>query len=184
VTKNLKVGLLAAGAIALAAVCTFAAREAMRKNQVAVNPVAPAQHSSGTEGSGGAAMSASQPAAAGQNGAADILQSANGAFFSCHAPADLPLPPDGATASKDEMTAAHRATATFNDDMNHYLDCLQSTDDGLKAQYRGVASAQDLAQLEALHTDLHNAAVDRLQSDVQRFNQELVKFKASQPPRH
>jgi len=111
------------------------------------------------------------------------MQSASGAFFSCHAPPDLQTPPDGALATKDQMIAARRATSTFNDDMNHYLACLQSTADNLKTQYRSSASAQDLAQVEAMHTDLHNAAVDRLQSNVQRFNKELVKFKASQSPR-
>ena len=174
-TKNLKVALLAAAAVAAAVGGTFALRVAMKKSEPSVaagTPAPSASHPAVSENGSGMASSPGP----------DILQSANGAFFACQAPRDLPLPPDGATASKEEMTAAHRAAAAYNDDMNRYLDCLQSTDDNLKGQYRGAASAQDLEQVEALHTDLHNAAIDRLQSNVQRFNKELVKFKASKPP--
>jgi hypothetical protein len=176
VTKNLKIAMLAAAAVAAAVIASFALRDAMRKSEPAVavgTPATPVPHPAAPENASGATSSQRS----------DVLQSANGAFFSCHAPPDLPLPPDGATAAKDEMIAAHRAAAAYNDDMNRYLDCLKSTADNLEGQYRGAASAQDLAQVEALHTDLHNAAIDRLQSNVQRFNKELVKFKASQSPR-
>jgi hypothetical protein len=190
VTKNLKVGLLAAGIVALAAGGAFAVRQALRKSDVAaVAPTPPVQPSGGAQDSAaGLAAPTPQPAApsgsapAAQSGSPELLQAAHTAFFSCHAPFDLPLPPDGATASKEEMVAAHRATSTYNDNMNHYLDCLQSKSDSLESQYRGTASAQDLAQIESLHTEMHNAAIDRLQANVQRFNKELNKFKASRSP--
>jgi hypothetical protein len=190
VTKNLKVGLLATGVVVLAAGGALAVREALKKGDVAaaVAPTPSVQPSGGAQDSAGVAAPAPQPAVpsdsapTAQTGSADIMQAAHTAFFSCHAPFDLPAPPDGATASKEEMVAAHRAASAYNDNMNHYLDCLQSKSDSLESQYRGTASAQDLAQIESLHTGMHNAAIDRLQSNVQRFNKELVKFKASRSP--
>jgi hypothetical protein len=180
VTKNLKVGLLA-GAIVVAAVGAFAIRQSMTTSAPTASAPAAARPAA-TQGNGSAPAPLPQAPQGAQGGEADAMPAPASAFASCQAPADLPVPPDGALAAKDEMLGARRATAAFNEEMNRYFDCLQSTANDLKTKYSSVASAQWLEQLEYVHTELHNSAFERLQSNVQRFNKELVKFKDSQPP--
>jgi hypothetical protein len=184
VTKNLKVGLSVAVAIVVAAVGAFAIRQSATTNPPPASPApATGAPTASTQDSGSAPAPAGQAPPAAQGGEPDAMPPPGSAFASCHAPPGLSIPPDGATASKDEMIAARRAAATFNEAMNHYFDCLDSTTNDLKAKYSSVASAEWLGQVEYVHTELHNAAFERLQSDVQRFNKELVKFKEAQSPR-
>jgi len=114
--------------------------------------------------------------------APDLMQLATVALYSCHAPADPPAPPDGASASREQMITSNRETAQFNADMNQYLDCLKGTSDSLQAQYRGAAGAGELSDVDALYVRLNNVAVDRLQVKAKAFNDELHKYKARSPP--
>jgi hypothetical protein len=111
-----------------------------------------------------------------------LVQLATVALYSCHAPSDPPGPPDGATASKDQMIVSKRETSKYNDDMNQYLDCLKSTSANLEARYRGVASAGEVGEVDELAVRLNNQAVDRLQTKVTAFNGELAKYKARSAP--
>jgi hypothetical protein len=111
-----------------------------------------------------------------------LVQLATVALYSCHAPSDPPAPPDGASASKDQMIASDRETSKYNDDMNHYLDCLKTTSANLQAQYRGTATVGEVNEVDALAVRLNNEAVDRLQSNVKTFNGELAKYKARSAP--
>jgi hypothetical protein len=113
--------------------------------------------------------------------ATDLLQLATVALYSCRAPSDPSAPPDGGSASKDQMIASQRETSKFNDDMNQYLDCLKVTSANLETQYRGVAPAGELSAVEALYVRLNNGAVDRLQAKAKAFNDELHKYKARSP---
>jgi hypothetical protein len=114
--------------------------------------------------------------------APDLAQLATVALYSCHAPSDPPAPPDGASASKDQMITSKRVTSKYNDDMNQYLDCLKTTSANLEAQYRGAAAAGEVREVDALAARLNNDAVDRLQSKVNAFNGELAKYKARSAP--
>jgi hypothetical protein len=111
--------------------------------------------------------------------APDLTQLATVALYSCHAPSDPPAPPDGASASKDQMITSKRVTSKYNDDMNQYLDCLKTTSANLQAQYRGTATAGELREVDDLAVRLNNDAVDRLKLNVNAFNGELAKYKAS-----
>jgi hypothetical protein len=104
------------------------------------------------------------------------------ALYSCHAPSDPPAPPDGASASKDQMIVSKRETSKYNDDMNQYLDCLKTTSANLEARYRGIATAGEVNEVDALAVRLNNDAVDRLQSKVKLFNGELARYKARSAP--
>jgi hypothetical protein len=111
-----------------------------------------------------------------------LVQLATVALYSCHAPSDPPAPPDGASASKDQMITSKRETSKYNDDMNQYLDCLKTTSANLEAQYRGTAAAGEISEVDALAVRLNNDAVDRLQLKVKAFNGELAKYKARSAP--
>lgn len=114
--------------------------------------------------------------------APDLMQLATVALYSCRAPSDPPAPPDGASASKDQMITSKRETSKYNDDMNQYLDCLKTTSANLETQYRGTAAAGELSEVDALAARLNNDAVDRLEVKVKAFNGELAKYKARSPP--
>jgi hypothetical protein len=118
---------------------------------------------------------AAQPASVQAPG---LAQLGTVALYSCHAPADPPAPPDGASASKDQMIASNHQTSQYNSDMNQYLDCLKTTAANLEARYRGTATAGEISEVDALAVRLNNEAVDRLQSKVKAFNGELAKYKA------
>jgi hypothetical protein len=124
-----------------------------------------------------------QPATAAQPAKAPgLVQLATVDLYSCHAPSDPSAPPDGATASKEQMISSKRETSKYNDDMNQYLDCLKTTSANLEAQYRGAATAGEINEVDALAVRLNNEAVDRLQSKVKAFNGELAKYKARSAP--
>jgi hypothetical protein len=114
--------------------------------------------------------------------APNLVELATVALYSCHAPSDPPAPPDGATASKDQMITSKRETSKYNDDMNQYLDCLKTTSANLEARYRGAAGAGEVGEVDALAVRLNNDAVDRLQLKVKAFNGELAKYKARPAP--
>jgi hypothetical protein len=129
------------------------------------------------------APSHTEPAIAAQPGRAPgLAELATVALYSCHAPQDPPAPPDGASASKDQMIASNHETSKYNADMNQYLDCLKTTSANLQAQYRGSATVGEVNEVDALAVRLNNEAVDRLQSKVKIFNGELAKYKARSAP--
>ena len=119
---------------------------------------------------------------AARKAAPGLAELATVALYSCHAPSDPPAPPDGASASKDQMITSKRVTSKYNDDMNQYLDCLKTTSANLEAQYRGAVAAGEVGEVDALAARLNNDAVDRLQLKVNAFNRELAKYKARSAP--
>jgi len=166
-SPNSKIALFAIGAVIVLAAVLLIIRDATKKigpTKVAATPASVVQPADG----GGA----KQP---------DLMQLATVALYSCHAPSDPPAPPDGGSASRDQMIASQRETSKFNDDMNQYLDCLKGTSANLETQYRGVAPAGDLRAVDALFVRLNNVAVDRLQLKANAFNDELHKYKARSP---
>ena len=111
--------------------------------------------------------------------------------FAAHARADCSYPkspaapPDGSTATKDQMVAAAKDFKTYNSDMNAYLDCLQLEIDAAAPKDPSKLTKDEQAkvkQQQALLTQKHNAAVDELQAVVGRFNEQLRIYKAKQTP--
>jgi len=87
----------------------------------------------------------------------------------CTYPQSPAKPPNGSTASRDEMIAAKHDFDRYNGEMNVYLDCLNLEMD---------ATPKDLSKLTLVQK--HNAAVDELQAVVGKFNEQLKIFKAKQ----
>ena len=111
--------------------------------------------------------------------------------FAAHARADCSYPkspdapPDGSTATKDQMVAAAKDFKTYNSDMNAYLDCLQLEIDAAAPKDPSKLTKDEQAkvkQQQAMLTQKHNAAVDELQAVVGRFNEQLRIYKAKQTP--
>ena len=107
--------------------------------------------------------------------------------FAAHAQADCSYPqapdapPDGNTATKDQMVAAAQDFKRYNSDMNAYLDCLQLEIDAAVPKDPSKLTPDEkkkVAQHQNILTAKHNAAVDDLQANVGRFNEQLRIYKA------
>jgi hypothetical protein len=102
------------------------------------------------------------------------------AHATCSYPQSPAKPPDGNTASRDEMVAAKKDFDRYNGEMNVYLDCLNlEMDAAPKDLSKLSADEKKKADQEAkILVQRHNAAVDELQAVVGRFNEQLKIFKA------
>jgi hypothetical protein len=101
----------------------------------------------------------------------------------CSYPKSPDAPPDGNTATRDEMVAAKHDFDRYNGEMNTYLDCLKLETD--------AAAPKDLSKMkpdekkaaeekQKVLAQKNNAAVDELQAVVARFNEQLRIYKAKQ----
>jgi hypothetical protein len=99
----------------------------------------------------------------------------------CTYPASPAKPPDGKTATKDQMVAAASDFKRYNGEMNVYLDCIK-----LEMDLPPPADPSKLTpdekkkadQQHKLYVKKNDAAVDELQAVVGRFNEQLKVFKA------
>jgi hypothetical protein len=102
----------------------------------------------------------------------------------CSYPKAPEAPPDGNTATKDQMVAAAQDFKRYNNEMNAYLDCLQLEINTSAPADPSKLSSDDkkkAAQQQAILTQKHNAAVDELQAVVGHFNEQLRIYKAKHP---
>jgi hypothetical protein len=86
--------------------------------------------------------------------------------------------PDGATATQDEMVAGMKAIKAYNEQVTAYLSCLeQEMNDRVEAA--GPDAPQDqIDQIKAIHNKRHNAAVEELEANAAKFNEQVKVFKA------
>ena len=99
----------------------------------------------------------------------------------CSYPKSPDAPPDGATATKDQMVAAAQGFKRYNGEMNTYLDCLKLEMDAATPKDPSKLSADEKKkadQQSKLLAQKNNAAVDELQANVGRFNEQLKIYKA------
>lgn len=102
------------------------------------------------------------------------------AMADCDYPAKPADPPDGTTATHDQMVTALKATKQYSADMVTYLNCLdQESADQIKAlpadhtpdQEQPIKTKRDLK---------YNAAEQTMEKYVDSFNAALRAFKAKQ----
>jgi hypothetical protein len=100
----------------------------------------------------------------------------------CSYPQSPAAPPDGNTATREEMVAAKHDFDRYNGEMNVYLDCLNlEMDSAPKDLTKMTPDEKKKADQEAkILVQRHNAAVDELTAVVARFNEQLRIFKAKQ----
>ena len=95
----------------------------------------------------------------------------------CTYPRAPDAPPDGNTATKDQMIAAKHDFDRYNGEMNSYLDCLKLEMDAAAPKDPKKPTADEKKQA-AILVQKNNAAVDELQAVVGRFNEQLKLYKA------
>jgi len=99
----------------------------------------------------------------------------------CSYPKSPDAPPDGATATKDQMVSAAQDFKRYNGEMNTYLDCLKLEMDAATPKDPSKLSADEKKKADQQSKVLaqkNNAAVDELQANVGRFNEQLKIYKA------
>jgi hypothetical protein len=109
------------------------------------------------------------------------LGTAAHANAACSYPKSPDAPPDGATATKDQMVAAAQDFKRYNSEMNTYLDCLKLEMDAATPKDPSKLSADEKKKADEqskLLAQKNNAAVDELQANVGRFNEQLKIYKA------
>ncbi|HEY6452419.1 MAG TPA: hypothetical protein VIX87_07450 [Steroidobacteraceae bacterium] len=94
-------------------------------------------------------------------------------YADCAVPDSTVQIPDGATATKEEMIAAHKAVEAFNVAVKAYSDCLA------QEQADKVAAGGDKIKLQAEYAGLNNAQVDKVQALADKFNTELKAYNAA-----
>jgi hypothetical protein len=101
----------------------------------------------------------------------------------CSYPMAPANPPDGATATRDEMLAAKHDFDRYNGEMNTYLDCLKLETNNVVPKDMSKLSPDEKKKVEEKAKVLaqkNNAAVDELQAVVGHFNEQLKIYKAHQ----
>lgn len=110
--------------------------------------------------------------------ASEMLKLTRAAFAACGVPAPPTDLPDGATATRKQMVAAHATVKAFDEATTIYTRCIDTTAYQAGVQFKAVATSADIDAVGALQTELHNAAIDRDQAVANRFNVQLRRFKA------
>jgi hypothetical protein len=99
----------------------------------------------------------------------------------CIYPKSPDAPPDGNTATKDQMIAAAQDNKRFNSEMNAYLECIKLEMDAALPKDPKKLTADEKKKSDDQQKILmqkNNAAVDDLQAVVGRFNEQLKIYKA------
>ncbi|HEX3848181.1 MAG TPA: hypothetical protein VHV81_12445 [Steroidobacteraceae bacterium] len=99
----------------------------------------------------------------------------------CVYPTAPQSPPDGATASKDQMIAAKHDFDRYNGEMTAYMNCLNMEIDSTGPKDTSKLKGDEKKKIDQQKNILvqkHNAAYDELQAAVGRFNEQLKIFKA------
>jgi hypothetical protein len=91
------------------------------------------------------------------------------------APANMP---DGATATEEQMVAGMKAIKEYNGQVTAYLSCLEMEMNARIEAAGPDAPADQVAQIKAIHTKRHNAAVEELEANAARFNEQVKTYKA------
>jgi hypothetical protein len=85
--------------------------------------------------------------------------------------------PDGMTATQEEMVAGMQTIKEYNDQVTAYLECLDKETQARIEAAGPDAPADKIAQIKAIHSKRHNAAVEELEANAARFNEQVKAFK-------
>ena len=90
------------------------------------------------------------------------------------APANLP---DGATATEEQMVAGMKAVKEYNNQVTAYLSCLEMEMNARVEAAGPDAPPEQVEQIKAIHSKRHNAAVEELEANAARFNEQVKTYK-------
>jgi len=117
--------------------------------------------------------------AAANAGGPDVAPTAVSVFEkSCVAPTQPAVALDGATATREQMLAAHLSVHAYDVATMSYLECLGSVYNRMSHQKSGAADQSDLHAVAALRVMMHNNAVEADKALADEFNVQLNVFKA------
>jgi len=86
--------------------------------------------------------------------------------------------PDGATATQEEMVGGMKTIKEYNAKVTAYLSCLDMEMNSRIEAAGADAPADQIEQIKAIHTKRHNAAVEELEANAARFNEQVKVYKA------
>ena len=79
------------------------------------------------------------------------------------------------------MAAARSAFQAYDSATNSYLQCVDTTIDGIGRQYAGVALQDDLHALREFGLSAHNTAIGQERAIADQFNAQMRTYKAQHP---
>src|SRR5262245_51161804 len=102
------------------------------------------------------------------------------AYAACTYPTPPDKLPDGATATRDEMLAGKAKVTEFDKAIGEYTTCLQKETDDAIAKLAGDDKEKDAkkADIQKMHDQKHNAAVEADEQIATRFNEQLKAYNA------
>ncbi|MGH8177483.1 MAG: hypothetical protein ACREV5_14580 [Steroidobacter sp.] len=86
--------------------------------------------------------------------------------------------PDGSTATEEEMVSGMKEVKEYNSQVSAYLSCLEMEMNTRIESAGPDAPADQVAQIKAIHTKRHNAAVEELEAHATRFNEQVKAYKS------
>ncbi|HEX4509055.1 MAG TPA: hypothetical protein VH328_03220, partial [Burkholderiaceae bacterium] len=99
------------------------------------------------------------------------------AHADCSHPQSPGNPPDGNTASKDQMVSAAKDTKRYNDEMTAYLACLdmaapkEAPKEAKKDPKKRTPEEQAKVDTYNAYAKQHDAVVDEMHTFVDKFNE-------------
>lgn len=106
------------------------------------------------------------------------LLSAGFANAECVYPRAPSSMPDGATATEQDMIEGMKAVKDYNSQVTGYLNCLDMEMQARIDAAGADAPADQIAQIKAIQTKRHNAAVEELEAHAARFNEQVKAYKS------
>lgn len=86
--------------------------------------------------------------------------------------------PDGSNATQEQMVGGMKAIKEYNAQVTEYLSCLDG-EMATRIEAAGPdAPADQIEQIKAIHTKRHNAAVEELEANAARFNEQVKVYKS------
>lgn len=95
----------------------------------------------------------------------------------CDYPARPPKPPNGVTASNDEMVAGLKFISDYQSSMNEYLDCIEANE-VVASDTQGDDDSETTQQRQKMFNMKYDAAIDELTLVVEEFNVQIREYKA------
>ncbi len=89
-------------------------------------------------------------------------------FAACDIPGAVEIP-DGATATNEDMLTGQTRVKAYMAQMEEYLECLDYEEASIPEKQTPEA--------KQLHTQLHNSAVDQMESVAAMFNEQIRAYK-------
>lgn len=104
------------------------------------------------------------------------------AYGACTYPAAPDSLPDGATATRDEMLAGKKKVTEFDSAINAYTTCLKLETEAALVKSAELTDEQKKqnADIQKMHDQKHNAAVEADEALAARFNEQLRAYNAKQ----